>query len=178
MIDFRAAGLGLQYGTVRLVRADARWAAIGAELAADIRAVLGGAAEAVEHIGSTAIPGMLAKSIIDLAVGVRSEIGVDEVADGLSTLGWIFRGDAGNDGRWVFVMEDAPWHRVAHAHGVDFGKRQWVRYLQFRDRLRRSNRARKAYEEAKQRLAQRHPDARRLYTTGKDATVQALLTDR
>ena len=50
VIDFAGARLGLQYGTVRLVRADARWMAIADQLAADIRAVLGGSMRAVEHI--------------------------------------------------------------------------------------------------------------------------------
>lgn len=131
VIDFVGAGLGLQYGTVRLVPADPRWMAIVDQLAADIRAVLGGWVGAVEHIGSSSVPGLLAKPIVDLAVGVRSDTTVDEIADGMSRLKWIYRGDAGDDGGWVFVLEDAPWHRVAHAHGVVFGGSHWARYLKF-----------------------------------------------
>jgi GrpB-like predicted nucleotidyltransferase (UPF0157 family) len=75
----------------------------------------------------------------------------------------------------VFVLEDSPWHRVAHAHGVDAGGSQWVRYLQLRELLRESATARRTYEEAKQRLSEQHPDGRDLYTAGKDTTVQRLL---
>jgi len=175
VLDFAGAGLGLQYGTVRLVPADARWALIAHELAADIRAVLGDSVQAVEHVGSTAVPGLLAKPIVDLAVGARPGSTVDEIAEGMSRLGWIYRGDAGDDGGWVFVMEDAPWHRTAHAHVVEFGGSQWVRYLRFRDLLRGNAPARRTYEETKQRLAQQHPDGRRLYTAGKASTVETLL---
>lgn len=175
MIDFDGAGLGLQYGTVRLAPTDSRWIAIADQLAADIRAVLGGSVRAVEHIGSTSVPGLLAKPIVDLAMGVRPGTTVDEVADAMSGLNWIYRGDAGEDGGWVFVMEDAPWHRVAHAHGVEFGGSRWIRYLDFRDLLRRSTAARTTYEETKKRLALQHPDGRDLYTAGKGPTVEALL---
>ena len=148
VLDFAAAGLGLQYGTVRLVPAEDAWASIARALAADISRVLDGHAIEVEHIGSTAIPGLLAKPIIDLAVALRPGTVVEEIAEPLSGLGWIYRGDAGEDGGWVFVMDDAPWHRVAHAHGVPFGSSQWVRYLQLRDLLRQSAAARQTYAEA------------------------------
>jgi GrpB-like predicted nucleotidyltransferase (UPF0157 family) len=173
--DFADAGLGLQYGTVRLVRADERWATVAGELAAAIHAALADLAVGIEHVGSTAVPGLLAKPIIDLAVAIRPGTPLDDVAEPMSRLGWIYRGDAGGAGGWVFVMEDAPWHRVAHAHGVEFGGTQWVRYLQFRDLLRQSAAARRTYEEAKQRLAEQHPDGRQLYTAGKDPTVERLL---
>jgi hypothetical protein len=75
VIDFAGAGLGLQHGSVRLVRSNAGWESIARDLI--------------------------------------------EIAEPMSQLGWIYRGDAGDDGGWVFVMEDAPWHRVAHAHGVE-----------------------------------------------------------
>jgi GrpB-like predicted nucleotidyltransferase (UPF0157 family) len=75
----------------------------------------------------------------------------------MSRLGWRYRGDAGCDGGWVFVLEDAPLHRVAHAHGVEQGGSQWCAYLQLRDLLRRSAEARQAYEETKRQLVAQHP---------------------
>jgi GrpB-like predicted nucleotidyltransferase (UPF0157 family) len=174
VVDFAAAGLGLEYRTVRHVRADGAWAAIASELAAVIGVVLADLARGVEHIGSTAVPGLLAKPIVDLAIGLHSGVAVEDVAHRMSQLGWIYRGDAGDDGGWVFVMEDFPWHRVAHAHCVQFGGAQWVRYLEFRDLLRRSPEARKAYEDTKMRLAQQYPDGRAEYTAGKGPTVQRL----
>ena len=175
MIDFEAVGLGLQYGAVRLVPADARWGVVGSVLAAEVKLAVADVARAVEHVGSTAVPGLLAKPIVDLAIGVRAGTRLDEIAEPMSESGWIYRGDAGDSGGWVFVLEDSPWRRVAHAHGVEYGSAQWTRYLQFRDLLRGSASAREGYGRAKQRLAERHPDGRQLYTAGKDATVQALL---
>lgn len=174
--DFAEAGLGLSYGTVRLVRVDDRWPTLAHELAADVSMVLADVATAVEHIGSTAVPGLLAKPIIDLAIGSPPGTAVDDVAEPLSGLGWMYRGDAGDDGGWVFVLEDSPWHRVAHAHCVELGGRQWVRYLQFRELLRRSASARRTYEDIKVHLAALHPNGRHHYTAGKDSTVEQLLS--
>jgi GrpB-like predicted nucleotidyltransferase (UPF0157 family) len=123
------------------------------------------------------VSGLLAKPIVDLAIGVSTGAAVDDVADALAQLGWIYRGDAGDDGGWIFVMEDSPWHRVAHAHGVEFGGLQWLRYLRFRDLLRDNEVARGAYEATKVRLAVEHPDGGVGYTTGKDVTVCQLLDD-
>ena len=175
MVDFAAAGLGLAYDAVRLVPAEAGWAALARELVAEITAALGATALGVEHIGSSSVPGLLAKPILDLAIGVPPGTEVDAVVEPMSRLGWIYRGDAGDAGGWVFVLEDAPWHRVAHAHGVEFGGRQWSRYLQFRELLLGSEPARAAYEATKLRLAAAHPDGREAYTSGKDATVERLL---
>ena len=174
-MDFAAAGLGLQYGDVQLVRTSDDWAPIAHELAARIQIASVDVVHEVAHVGSTAVPGLLAKPIVDLAIGVRSGSAVDDVADALTRIGWIYRGDAGDDGGWIFVMEDSPWHRVAHAHGVEFGGAQWLRYLQFRDLLRGSPTARRAYEETKRRLAVQYPDGRQGYSAGKDLTVQRLL---
>jgi GrpB-like predicted nucleotidyltransferase (UPF0157 family) len=175
MVDYAAAGLGLHYGTIRLVRADPGWSAIAEEVAATLRSALGGEAAAVEHIGSTAVAGLLAKPILDFAVGIVAGVAVSDVAEAISDLGWISRGDAGADGGWVFVLEDAPWYRVAHAHAVEHGGEQWRRYLQLRDMLRRSVVARRAYEQTKQRLVTECPNDREQYTSGKTGTVRRLL---
>ena len=173
--DFAAAGLGLPYGSVRLARAHDGWALVASGLVDAARGALAEVATAVEHIGSTSVPGMLAKPIIDLAIGTRPGVVVGDVTGLLDQLGWIYRGDAGDEGGWVFVLQDAPWHRVAHAHGVEFGGEQWLRYIAFRELLRRSPQARRAYEKQKQHLAQKHPDGRADYTSGKGTIVQELL---
>jgi GrpB protein len=62
--------LGLAYGRVRLVDSDPRWPGAFRRLAAELRATLGELAVAVEHIGSTAVPGLAAKPILDVAIGL------------------------------------------------------------------------------------------------------------
>ncbi len=168
------AGLGLQYGTVRLTEARSEWAAIARRLAERIRDALGGSALAVEHVGSTAVPGLAAKPIVDLAVGVR-DVSPEAVEEPLAELGYQYRGDAGDQGGLVFVLEERPRHRVAHVHVVEYGGAQWERYLAFRDLLQAHAPARAAYERAKTALARKFGNDRKAYTAAKDAVVRDLL---
>lgn len=161
---------------MRLVPAKRQWAVVAEQLAAEIRSALPGLAAAVVHIGSTAIPGLLAKPVIDLAVAVPAEAAVEDVAGPMAYLGWLYRGDAGPNGGWTFVLDDAPGRRVAHAHAVEYCGEQWLRYLQFRELLRSNAAARQTYESMKRHLAEQHPHGRRDYTAGKAETVQQLLS--
>ena len=114
-------GLGLDYGTVRLTAARAEWGALADRLAETIRNQLGRSAVSVEHIGSSAVPGLAAKPIIDLAVGLSGPVPLEELRNALEDIGYQFRGDAGDQGGLVFVLEDRPKHRVVHLHVVDHG---------------------------------------------------------
>ena len=111
-------GLGLEPGTVRVVEARAEWSLLACRLADDIAQALSGSAARVEHVGATAVPGLVAKPIIDLAVGVGAA-SAHAVRQPLERLGYRYRGDAGDRGGLVFVLEDRPRHRVAHVHVVE-----------------------------------------------------------
>jgi GrpB-like predicted nucleotidyltransferase (UPF0157 family) len=119
--------------------------------------------------------GLLAKPIIDLAVGLTVEQSLRSVTTRLESAGWIYRGDARSDGGHVFVLEARPWHRVAHIHVVQYDGTQWRNYLRFRDLLRESVDARERYEAVKLELAQHDPNDRKGYTTGKAEVVTALI---
>lgn len=170
-------GLGLEYSVVRLGPVDPRWVVAGAQLADGLNATLGELAVAVEHIGSTAVPEVLAKPILDFAVGVTAGADVARITKILLQSGWLYRGDAGDDGGLVFVFEVAPRVRVAHLHVVEHDGLQWQRYLALRDLLRANPTSRARYEAAKVELASRFvgDDARSLYTSGKGSVIHDLL---
>lgn len=170
-----AAGLGLDYTALRLERTTPAWVAAGEALAAEVATVLDGVASDVEPVGSASVPGLLAKPIIDLAVGLGSGQPIASVQRRLVDDGWIYRGDAGGDGGHVFVLESRPWHRVAHLHVVEHGADQWKDYLAFRDLLRRDPEARRRYQDVKTALAADSEIDRRAYTKGKTQVVGALL---
>ncbi len=167
-------GLGLDQGTVLLREARPEWGGLARGLADAIREALGERAAEVEHIGSTAVPGLAAKPIIDLAAGVARP-SVAAVRGPLEKLGYRYRGDAGDQGGLLFVLEVRPRHRVAHVHVVDPDGPQWQRYLAFRDLLRSDASARAKYTRLKRELARRHPHDRRAYTEGKERLVRELL---
>jgi GrpB-like predicted nucleotidyltransferase (UPF0157 family) len=166
--------LGLESGKVELVATDPRWLAEGERRVESIRRALGANAVAVEHIGSTAVPGLLAKAILDLAVRLAPDSRRDEVMRQLEAIGYSFSGDAGREGGLIFVLEDRSLHRIAHLHVIAHDDDQWHRWLRVRDRLRSDPGARAAYASLKRELARRFADDRPAYTAGKDAFLQAL----
>src|SRR5262245_22075319 len=128
-------GVGLDQGEVVVAPYHPGWPEAFATVAAMVRQALGDAAVAVAHVGSTAVPGLVAKPIIDVAVGMASGADVAAVIDALEEAGFLYRGDNGDDGGRLFVLETSPGHRVAHVHAVDHGDLRWQQYLAFRDRL-------------------------------------------
>jgi GrpB-like predicted nucleotidyltransferase (UPF0157 family) len=168
---------GLAYGTVRVVESDPGWPQDAALLGRRITLALGPIPDRIEHVGSTAVDGLAAKPIIDLAVRLPPGQDHDAVIKAFEADGWEFRGDAGSEGGLVFVLSPKPLHRVAHVHVVDHGDPQWTRYLAVRDRLRADERARTAYALLKKNLARRFPTDRGAYTTGKTAFISRLLDD-
>jgi GrpB-like predicted nucleotidyltransferase (UPF0157 family) len=169
------AGLGLDYDTTRLDRTTEDWLVAGSELRDRVADSLDTVAAGVEQIGSSSVLGVLAKPIVDLAVGLSADHDLPAVTTRLEAAGWIYRGDAGDNGGHVFVLEARPWHRVAHLHVVDYGGLQWRNYVRFRDLLRSSSEARDRYEAVKLRLIEEHGDDRKAYTDGKSAVVTSLL---
>ena len=134
-------------------------------------------ARALEQIGSSSVVGLLAKPIVDLAFGLVAGEDLARITSALAVDGWVYRGDAGDSGGHVFVLDSRPQHRVAHLHAVDLGGTQWVNYLRLRDLLRADPSARQAYEDVKVRLAAEYPQDREAYTQGKTDVVRSLLAE-
>jgi GrpB-like predicted nucleotidyltransferase (UPF0157 family) len=171
------AGLGLENNVLRLHRTSQAWVDAGELLRNNVAAQLVGLVVGVEQIGSSSVLGLLAKPIVDLAVGLSAEQDLPPASSTLQESGWIYRGDSGANGGHVFVLEARPQHRVAHIHVVEYGGEQWQDYLQLRDLLHRSSPARARYELVKRRLADELGDDREAYTDGKADIVSALLND-
>jgi GrpB-like predicted nucleotidyltransferase (UPF0157 family) len=167
-------GLGLAREEVWLAAHDPRWADVAAALISPLRAALEPYQRAIEHIGSTSIPDLRAKPIIDIGILVGARPTHDVLVRTVESLGYLYRGDAGQAGGHVFVLEVTPSVRVAHVHVIRAGDQQWDHYLSFRDRLRRDPIGRRTYEAVKVQLAARYSDDRLAYTNAKDEVVQSL----
>lgn len=171
------AGLGLDYHALRLERTTEGWVAAGSSLRNEVSAAVSAHTACVELVGSSSVVGLLAKPIVDLAIGLSADHDVEAVRQRLEGSGWIYRGDACEHGGHVLVLEDRPGHRVAHVHVVAHGGAQWRVYLRLRDLLRRSPAARQRYEEVKVELVATHFDDREAYTEGKSGIVGELLRE-
>ena len=119
-----------------------------------------------EHIGSTAVPGLDAKPIIDLIVGHQPGIDPRVYFLTLQAAGYEHRGPQGVPEREFFVRGPES-HRTHHLNLVPIEGVFWREHLLFRDRLRNEPAVRSAYGTLKRQLAATHPDDRGAYTDGK-----------
>lgn len=169
--------LGLRYGTVELVSHRPAWRREFREERARLREALSAVPCEIEHVGSTAVPDLCTKPILDIAVGVAEGVALEPLVPTIEGVGYLYRGDAGAAGGRVFVRESSPRVRTHHVHLVSRVDPEWDRYLLFRELLRESPRARAAYARVKRELAARHPMNRRKYSAGKDEVVRRLLLE-
>jgi GrpB-like predicted nucleotidyltransferase (UPF0157 family) len=149
--------------TILLVPHDPSWSERFQAERSAILTACGSSISAVHHVGSTSIPGIAAKPIIDiLAVLAKSEDGLACIRS-LERLGYEYRGANGIEGRFYFKKPQAFHVHMYPADHPDTG-----RLLRFRDYLRSHPAEAARYEALKQELAKRFATDRRAYTTAKD----------
>jgi len=158
---------------IEVVSYDPAWPARFDEERQDIRRVLGSwLAGPIEHIGSTAIPGIAAKPVIDIMAGVES-LGASAAAiPAAATLGYCYFPYQPDLKHWF--CKPSPNLRTHHLHLVPIGTPQWVRALAFRDYLRVDAKAAAEYETLKRRLAQTFKFDREAYTEAKSPFINAV----
>src|SRR5262245_24563913 len=127
--------LGLPRGTVALVPYTPAWATLFQLECARLQHALGADALDIQHIGSTAIPGLAAKPILDLGLAVASEAVVKVCIPRLTALGYTYRGYRGSEQGHFF--DQGPESQLTHyLHMLLLGEQGWSNYLLFRDYLR------------------------------------------
>lgn len=167
--------LGLQRGTIRIVTADPAWAIAFAEERQHLHATIGQLVRDIQHVGSTSVPGLDAKPIIDIAIAVASPGVIAPCRPSLLALGYLDRGDGGSDGGYLFVKESRPEVRTHHLHIVTLDDPQWANYLLFRERLRTDDALRDEYATLKRTLQASFAHNRRGYTEAKAPFIRLVL---
>ena len=164
--------LGLHHGTVALRDPTPRWSELYEEEAGRIRRALGDVALDVQHVGSTAVPGLRAKPILDIAVGVRRLDDAERYRAPLEALGYDYRPEAGVPNTVVFGRGTPRTHLV---HVVAHDGPVWAGLVGFRDALRVDPELAQEYAALKEDLARKHPGDRAAYTEGKGSFVRAVV---
>jgi len=173
-VTWASRSLGLESGTVRVVPYDPAWRTLfDAEIA---RIAPFAAAHEIlirlEHTGSTAVPGLAAKPILDILAGYDGDGERTRAIRALETAGYTYRGEQGIPGRDFFRRGEK---RQYHVHLTRVGSAFWDDHLTFRDHLRATPTAAEAYAELKLDLAARYPTERELYIEGKTEFVRETL---
>jgi GrpB-like predicted nucleotidyltransferase (UPF0157 family) len=127
----------------------------------------------IEHIGSTAVPDLPAKPVIDIMAGVRSLEASRAAIAMLASLGYCYFPYKPDVMHWFCKPSDEI--RTHHLHLVPFESRLWHERLRFRDHLRAHADARSAYAALKMQLAERYRNDRERYTDEKTSFVESIL---
>lgn len=169
--------LGLERGTVRLAPFSKEWKRLYGKERKLLCSLLDGIMVAIEHIGSTAIPNIPAKPIIDIAIALKSADGIQRCIEILPKHGYEYRGEYGLPGRHFFTKNSTH-----HLHVVVQGCPHWDRWLVFRDYLTQNAQSADDYSKLKQKLAEEFAKDRDTYTKSKGgfivATVDRAQTER
>ncbi len=129
----------------------------------------------IEHVGSTAVPGLRAKPVIDLLAPVRSLAAARAAIPELEDDGWLYWAEDPNQHYRLWFLRPDPAARTHHLQILEHGGPDFVAVVSFRDALRNDPALRDAYAGLKQDLAECHRDDRNAYTNAKSDFVRSVL---
>ncbi len=152
---------------------DPAWPRLFEVLRGRLLDALGGVAVAVEHVGSTSVPGLAGKPVVDIDAVVPSAEHVPLAVERLERAGYRHEGDLGISGREAFEPPTGtPWH---HLYVLPADSEELRRHLAFRDHLRAHPEAAIDYAALKREAARRFGGNRRAYTEAKEDFVERVL---
>jgi GrpB-like predicted nucleotidyltransferase (UPF0157 family) len=159
---------------VEVVPHDPRWRDAFETEAKHVAAALGENVVAIHHIGSTAIPNIYAKPIVDLLVEVRDIVEVDGRSPAMESLGYEVMGEYGIPGRRYFRKDNREGIRTHHIHAFEAGSAEVERHLAFRDYMIAHDGEAQRYSELKRKLAEEHSQSIDGYMDGKDGFIKEM----
>ncbi len=155
---------------------DPAWPKMAADESARLDA-LGSTLVTVHHIGSTSVPDLSAKPIIDLMPLVTTLDELDRKRSLMEALGYSWHGEFGIIGRRYCALSSEDGNRIAQLHFFAVDSPQITRHIAFRDYLRAHPHVACAYEKEKQRARDLHPNDSRAYTDEKNAWIRRVEAD-
>lgn len=173
--ESKIMSLGLKRGTVQLEPHNKQWEEVAVQTIEKLKAILGEDAIDIQHIGSTAIPAIKAKPIIDIAVGADDFNQVLLHNEQLQQEGIVYRG-SDVEHQLLYVMGDMENDtRTHHIHVVKWNGTEWKNYIYFRNYLNSNENAALQYQQLKEELERKYADDRIAYTKGKQDMIDNIL---
>lgn len=162
---------------IDIVEYQPTWAEEFLRVAAELNRAVARPDVRIEHIGSTSVPGLCAKPILDILVGVASLADIETRIATLADLGYRYRPDyeVQIPGRRYFVKDATATAPRLHVHGVVAGSALWRDHVAFRDALRDNPQLAAEYGRLKRRLAARPDMTRSDYTEAKAPFIRRVL---
>jgi GrpB-like predicted nucleotidyltransferase (UPF0157 family) len=173
-IEKNKSMIGLKRGTVKLVKHNPKWRQIFKREEKKIRKIFGQEALDVQHIGSTAIPGILAKPIIDIALIVSSLKRAKQNISKFKKIGYELKKNDTKKER-LFFTKGPENNRTHYLHVGEAGSGYAEDMILFRDYLRNNKTAARKYSELKKKLAKEYQERREIYTAKKEKLVKEMV---
>jgi GrpB-like predicted nucleotidyltransferase (UPF0157 family) len=159
---------------IRVCSPDPQWAKEFKAEAAQVAIALGDNVLHIHHIGSTAIPNIYAKPVIDMLIEVGDIDQVSGCHAAMETLGYVVMGEYGIPERRYFRKDNGQGDRTHHLHIYQLGSLEIERHLAFRDFMMAHPDYAQQYSDLKRTLAVRYPDDIDGYMDGKDEFVKTM----
>ncbi|NIO76704.1 MAG: GrpB family protein [Armatimonadetes bacterium] len=167
--------LGCERHLVRLVPYQPAWAELFQQEAEQLRAALGDQVVQIEHVGSTSIPGLDAKPILDIVVAVRDMADAAVFEEALKPLGYVHKAENDRPGRLYFVKRLPDDRSTHHLNITELDTECWFTHVAFRDYLREHPEARQEYQRLKLDLVSQSSSDRAAYQEGKQDFIERIL---
>ena len=166
--------IGLRRGIVELKPHNTKWKELFKEESHLITSAISNFLVDIEHIGSTAIPDIVAKPIIDIAVAIDSLDNIEKIIKPLEQIGYTYRGEQGIPNRHLFVKGGEEF-RTHHLHVMHKTHYEWKKHIAFRNYLLNHPEEAHQYSELKKSLAVKYREDRGTYTESKDEFISGIL---
>jgi len=165
--------IGLESGKVTLTPYSPQWAVLYEREKQQLEVAIGHLVVDIQHVGSTAIPSIAAKPIIDIGIAVKNFEDAAVCVDPMERLGYEYRGENGIPRRHYFVKGRPSTH---HIHMVEIASEEWLALVSFRDYLRTHSDAASRYAQLKHGLARNFATERKSYQCAKAPFITEVIT--
>jgi GrpB-like predicted nucleotidyltransferase (UPF0157 family) len=164
---------------IEIVEYDSTWQQMAVDEISTLRKIFSGDINIrdIQHVGSTAIPGIAAKPIIDIYIGVDMIEKAQSMIKPLEDLSYIYWADNPNPKKMFFVKGMPPYgeRRTHHLHAVEFDSDYWCARILFRDHLRQNPSLAAEYAKLKKELSEKYSQQRELYSNAKTQFIAHVL---
>lgn len=164
--------LGLSNEILQFSPYNPLWEKLFEEEKKQLQSIIGNEILDLQHIGSTSIPGIIAKPILDIGIAVNSFEAAVICIKPLETIGYTYKGESGIPRRHWFAKGELTTH---HVHILEVHSPNWKNNLIFRDYLRQNSEIAKQYAELKIQLLQQFNGDRDAYQAGKKPFIDRIL---
>jgi GrpB-like predicted nucleotidyltransferase (UPF0157 family) len=166
--------IGLKHGIVKLSEYRKGWVSLYEVEHQKLKSALSDFVSDIQHIGSTSVPGLYAKPIIDIIIGVKILKNYVEYIDILKIIGYKFREYASEPNRKFFAKGNNNF-RTHHLHIVEIDTEEWNKHIIFRDYLIDHKETADKYASLKYKMSKKFPEDRNEYTVAKSRFINMIV---